>query len=285
MAALVSITPYHRSRRDIVHDLMFRTSRVHTHLDWQETGEWLETQDAPIRLAWRGSTLVGLMAASKPLNQTCWLRMIILDEAMNPSELLCALWTDLRPELMRLDVHQAALLGVREWILPFLPALGFTYLEDIVTLRRGAQSRVMPPQPVSPASIRLAEAADIETMSALDQAAFVPPWQLTSADLRHAYRVAASCTVAVLDSAVVGYQLSTLYFDGAHLARLGVSPHLQGLGIGAALLHDLLLRFNRRGVNGMTVNTQASNVRSQRLYARYGFNRNGYDLPVWTSEV
>src|SRR5262245_27655567 len=131
MVALVSITPYHCSRRDAVHDLMLRTNRTHTHQDWQETGEWLETQDAPIRLAWRGSTLVGVMAASKPLNQTCWLRMIILDETMKAPELLCALWTDLRQELIRQNVHQAALLGVREWILPFLPALGFTYLEDI----------------------------------------------------------------------------------------------------------------------------------------------------------
>jgi hypothetical protein len=31
----------------------------------------------------------------------------------------------------------------------------------------------------------------------------------------------------------------------------------------------------------MTVNTQITNVRSQHLYTGYGFERTGYDLPVW----
>ncbi len=80
---------------------------------------------------------------------------------------------------------------------------------------------------------------------------------------------------------IVGYQLSTLYFDGAHLARLAISPVAQGKGVARALLSDVLTRFDRRGVRTMTVNTQSSNLRSQRLYTGYGFERNGYDLPVW----
>jgi ribosomal protein S18 acetylase RimI-like enzyme len=93
------------------------------------------------------------------------------------------------------------------------------------------------------------------------------------------------CTVAERDSAIIGYQLSTLYFDGGHLARLAVHPSAQGGGVGAALLHDLIQRFMRRGVGSITVNTQASNTRSQRLYQRFGFERNGYDLPVWIAEI
>jgi hypothetical protein len=34
-----------------------------------------------------------------------------------------------------------------------------------------------------------------------------------------------------------------------------------------------------------TVNTQESNVRSQHLYTRFGFARNGYDLPVWMADI
>jgi ribosomal protein S18 acetylase RimI-like enzyme len=47
------------------------------------------------------------------------------------------------------------------------------------------------------------------------------------------------------------------------------------------LLHHLVQTLNKRGVRSITVNTQDSNVRSQRLYQRYGFERNGFDLPVW----
>ena len=52
-----------------------------------------------------------------------------------------------------------------------------------------------------------------------------------------------------------------------------------------ALLIDLLRRFERRSVRAMTVNTQSSNLRSQRLYTGFGFERTGYDLPVWTVEI
>jgi ribosomal protein S18 acetylase RimI-like enzyme len=101
-------------------------------------------------------------------------------------------------------------------------------------------------------------------------------------DLRFARKIAAVHTVAVLDNEIVGYQLSTQYRQSGHLARLAVSPDMQGFGIGAALLDDMIRRFLRRRVRTVTVNTQESNVRSQRLYEQYGFRRNGYDLPVYT---
>jgi ribosomal protein S18 acetylase RimI-like enzyme len=100
-------------------------------------------------------------------------------------------------------------------------------------------------------------------------------------ELRQANRISAASTVAEIDGSIVGYEISTLYFDGAHLARLAVSPHAQGHGVARALLLDTLRRFERRGVHVITVNTQAGNLRSQRLYTSFGFERTGYDLPVW----
>jgi hypothetical protein len=44
----------------------------------------------------------------------------------------------------------------------------------------------------------------------------------------------------------------------------------------------LRARYYTRRVRSLTVNTQLSNLRSQRLYSAYGFRRNGHDLPVWT---
>jgi ribosomal protein S18 acetylase RimI-like enzyme len=76
-----------------------------------------------------------------------------------------------------------------------------------------------------------------------------------------------------------------VYFEGAHLARLAVDPRAQGMGVGAALLNGALRHFARRGLNVMTVNTQHSNDRSQRLYLRAGFRHNGYNMPVWMAEV
>ncbi|MBZ0277817.1 MAG: GNAT family N-acetyltransferase, partial [Anaerolineae bacterium] len=56
-------------------------------------------------------------------------------------------------------------------------------------------------------------------------------------------------------------------------------------GVGGALLGDVLQRFFRRNVFSMTVNTQASNEQSQRLYTRFGFSRTGFDLPYWEAAL
>jgi ribosomal protein S18 acetylase RimI-like enzyme len=103
--------------------------------------------------------------------------------------------------------------------------------------------------------------------------------------MRQAYRNAYSCTLAEWNGMILGFQISTFFLEGAHLARLAVTPQAQGKGIGALLLQDLLQRFIRRGVYAMTVNTQSSNSRSLRLYQRFNFQPNGYDLPYWICTI
>jgi ribosomal-protein-alanine N-acetyltransferase len=256
---------------------------MHSHLDWHETDQWLDGEDAPVRLAWSNNKLVGLLATSTPLNHTVWLRLAAVHDDAQPGPILSALWNDIVEELRGLEIHTVALLMLRDWILHYASDLGFHYVEEIVTLRRPGLA--LPPEVPLPVEIRPAEDDDIKAITRVDQAAFTPPWQLTLSELRQAQRVAAMTTVAVKAGEIVGYQLSTLYFDGSHLARLAVAPTAQRMGIGSALLTDTLRRFSRRGVTSMTVNTQASNTRSQRLYADFGFVRNGYDLPVWMADI
>lgn len=281
--AEVSITPYRRRYRNEVRDLLFHSYRMHSHLDWQETDQWLDTEEAPMRLAWAGGRLVGLMAVSAPLDHTCWIRLAAVSDDMQPLPILVALWTDLKRELHAMGITTVALLILRDWLIHYVGALGFHYVEDIVTLRRAAQrlAELIP----TPYLIRPVIPGDVETIVALDQAAFVPPWQLALTEIRQATRMAAISTVALANSQIVGYQITTLYFDGGHLARLATLPSFQSQGVGSALLDDLLHRLSRRGVSTVTVNTQDSNVRSQQLYQRFGFERNGYDLPVWMIEL
>ncbi len=279
----VTITRYQRRNRQDVRDLLFRSYRMHSHLDWHETDQWLDSEDAPVRLAWSSNKLVGLLATSTPLNHTVWLRLVAVHDDAQPGPVLSALWADIVEELRGLTIHTVALLMLRDWILHYAADLGFHYVEEIVTLRRPGLP--LPPEVPIPIEIRAAEEGEIGSITSVDQAAFAPPWQLTLSELRQAQRVAAMTTVAVKEREIVGYQLSTLYFDGSHLARLAVLPTAQHIGIGSALVADTLRRFVRRGVTSMTVNTQASNTRSQRLYADFGFVRNGYDLPVWMADI
>jgi len=276
----LTLTVYERRYRQPVHDLIFRNYRVHTHLDWYESDQWLSTERGPVRLAWQHGRLVGLLAVSAPLNGASWIRLAAVHDQAAPESVLHALWDSLQPELHDLRAEQVAVLVLRDWIVEHLPSLGFRYREDVITLHRA--SRVLPEPPVNTLRIRAYTPDDLDTIVRVDQAAFAPPWQLSFDELHQATRMSAVCTVALRDAAIVGYQLSTFYYEGGHLARLAVAPEAQGTGVGATLLADLIHRFARRGIYGVTVNTQSTNHHSQRLYTRFDFHPNGYNLPVWT---
>lgn len=278
-----TITPYHRRHLQAIHDLMFHTELVHTHLDWFETDMWLESAESIVQMAWMGGRLVGVMGASRPLNDSSWIRFVAVMPNADPPRILRLLWDTLRANLQAAQVTRVCLLGISDWMQRYASDLGFRYQEDIVTLER--RGGTLPTAPDSPATVRVSDVRDLPHILRVDSAAFVPPWQLSAEELRYAFRMASSCTVALVDDAIVGYQLSTLYFDGGHLARLAVLPYLQGQRVGAVLLHDLLTRFARRSIHLMSVNTQASNRRSRDLYTRFGFQTNGYDLPYFRADL
>ncbi|MFN8378417.1 MAG: GNAT family N-acetyltransferase [Anaerolineae bacterium] len=279
------LSPYQRKHRIAAHELLVSSFHVHTHLDWFDVEDWLATSGAPIRVAARNGRLSGLMGVSAPLDGASWLRIAAVSDYQDTGSILLTLWEDLKPELRALGVHQVAVLLLRDWPERYLPRMGFHYLEDIVTLRR-SDSREPVELTVDGCTVRTMRAEDMSAVVETDHTAFQPPWQMGGEELRRAEESAAWSTVAVSSSGeILGYQMTTLYFDGAHLARLAVLPQVRSRGIGRMLVSSMLRYFWRRGVYGITVNTQESNIASQRLYTRLGFERTGYDLPVWVADL
>ncbi len=279
----VNITPYERSHQQAVLDLVFQSTAVHTHFDWCDTAQWLRTPGAIIRLAWQHTRLLGILGASPSLNGYSWLRLLAFTDDIPTQAIIGLLWEAMSDEMIADGSQQCAVLLAENWPTRYLPALGFAYQEDIITLCRG-RSRPIEPQP-SPATIHIADNDDLGVMAEIDLAAFSPLWQMSHLEIYQAYRIAAASTVALINDTVIGFQISTVYQDRAHLARLAILPDAQGQGIGSALITDLIERFHRRRVYTLTVNTQESNLRSQRLYQRFNFKRNGYDLPIWIAQL
>jgi ribosomal protein S18 acetylase RimI-like enzyme len=287
-AAGLHIEPYHARDRQQVRALIARSEKSHVHLDWHEVEAWLGSVHVPAWLAWEGGRLVGVMAVSEPLGGACWVRLAAAADGHDARAVLAQVWQPLAAELHGLGVRECAFLLIRAWTEALAPVLGFTRSEQIITLARGS-SGARPAFPPPPVTLRTAYEADLPGIEAVDHRAFAPPWQMTAADLAGALHAAAFARVAVASEGtarrIVGYQICTLYFDGAHLARLAVAPDMQGQSVGAALVEDAITHFGARGVHAMTVNTQGNNTASQRLYARFGFEHNGYDLPVWTARL
>lgn len=294
--SLFSITDYQRRHRSAIRDLLSRAELSHTHLDWQDTEAWLEDAQPPLRLGWLRDRLIGVLSASEtePLlcrvsgeaepPRACWMRLAAVADSYDPVNILLRLWRPLRAELHEQAVREAAFLMIRPWTHEVGTALGFTPIEQIITLSRD-DSRIPDQIEVEGVHLRTAYNDDLAALIDVDHDAFIPPWQMTANDIRHAMTAASICKVATVEREIVGYQISTLYFDGAHLARLAVRSAWQGRGVGAALVSDMIRHFGRRSVYAMTVNTQGSNRVSQRLYQRFGFTHNGYDLPVWEVQL
>ncbi|MFW5691897.1 MAG: GNAT family N-acetyltransferase [Chloroflexota bacterium] len=280
----LTITPFQPDKRRLTADLLFYSRYAQAHLDWYEVDAWLNSDDAIIRTAWDGSSLVGLISASQPLNGATWVRVVAVGQHYQPQQILPPLWDALAAALRNMGTEKVCWLLIENWPVDYLPRLGFSYYDEIITLKRTGHT--LPPyRSMAGLRVRSVEMKDLPELTRVDHQAFAPPWQMTSDDIRQGRQIAACCYLAELNDAVVGYQLSTFHQQSGHLARLAVLPEMQGRGVGAALLNNLITYFLRRRIDTVTVNTQLQNQRSQRLYARFGFNRSGYNLPVWLTNL
>lgn len=109
---------------------------------------------------------------------------------------------------------------------------------------------------------------------ALDNAAF--PW-LWRNSLEEFWEYLGSPGVQVLaihDRNTLAAYIGVTAFEGwGHIDRVAVQPERQGEGLGAVAVALGLDMLRRGGARRVGLSTQRSNVRSQRLYERLGFQR------------
>ncbi|MBK9126035.1 MAG: GNAT family N-acetyltransferase [Chloroflexi bacterium] len=277
----LTVVPYERRYRAEVLDLISYSYQRHVHLDWYDADEWLDHIGGIVQLAWRGTHLVGMLGASYPTDGMAWLRLAALADGVHEQEVMDRLWVPLVDAMVVAGVRQCWVLALEPWLDYALAPLGLRQVEMLVTLRR--EGAALPPVDSHGVTLHTATIDDVEEMTAIDQAAFAPPYPMSAHDMRRAYRTSAISTVARLDGRMVGFQISTRHGDQGHLARLAVLPELQGHGIGVLLTRECVAAFLRRQVDAVSVNTQASNTRSLKTYQALGFARTGYDLPIYAA--
>lgn len=269
-------------------NLYRRMPRAHLHLDWRTLEAWLPDPDLNGWVLRRGNRIhaflgaaVNRIAPDQTDDLGAWLRMIV-PAGVNDGT-LDGLWHALRDSLHAQGVNEVAVLALDEWVELPIAKWGFEVSTAVVTMRRiqGPQ----PTQPEPPLRTRPASVADMPAIAQLDASAFGKLWHYNLTMLRFAQLHAASFTVLEDAGRILGYQLSTAHAKSGHLARLAVTPDVQGQGLGALLLGDMMRHFEEQGMTTLTVNTQEDNIRSQRLYKRFGFDYIGFKVPVWTVSI
>ena len=127
-----------------------------------------------------------------------------------------------------------------------------------------------------PAWPRLAGQDDLETLAAIEAAAFESPWSPES--LHAALEPPRARAWLVLDPGTreaQGYALFLTVVDEAELLRIAVVPRRRRRGVARALLAAGLDDLDRRGIRVCHLEVRADNQPALALYAEAGFREVG----------
>jgi ribosomal protein S18 acetylase RimI-like enzyme len=251
------------------------------HLDWKRPLDWLGQQ--PFLVAEQKGRLRAALICPPEPPEVAWIRAFAASGEVRLEEVWQALWQDASRALQRANVRHVAALCTEGWMQKLLADSRFSPQETVVVLTWNPDAPLPPPR--FRARPRVMASRDLPQVYAVDRACFAPLWQNSAASLEVAFNQARFATVLEDETGLVGYQISTPSPRGGHLARLGVHPRTQGMGIGYALVYDVLQRFTQlpfaSGNLQITVNTQAENAASLAVYRKANFQLMGHQYPVY----
>jgi ribosomal-protein-alanine N-acetyltransferase len=256
---------------------------VHRHLDYRPPLDWIGY--TPFLVLEQASRIEAALACPPDPPAIAWIRLFAAATQIPVTNAWDVLWAESYNQLITdPKILYAAAIPLYAWFEALLKRNHFQRSHSIVMLSWDGPG--LPETPSNPVvSVRPMTLDDLVEVEIIDTASFSLVWQNSLTYLEIAFRQAAVATVAEYEGQLVGYQISTGTPIGGHLARLAVLPHLQGKGIGYALLYDLLNQFTRRGARTITVNTQKDNLASLSLYRKSGFQMTGEEYPIYQLEL
>lgn len=114
----------------------------------------------------------------------------------------------------------------------------------------------------------------VDLITRLDQAAFPWLWRNTRTEFEVYLRIpGVAVSLIEVNDEPAGYAGATLFSGWGHIDRIALWPDLQGQGLGWDALGLVVDAMRRRGARRVALSTQRTNLRSQRLYERFGFRR------------
>lgn len=153
---------------------------------------------------------------------------------------------------------------------------GLELLEDVISFE--VDARVARPDDLqlgAPLRLVTVDSPLLDRILEIDHAAFPWLWRNSRLEFEH-YLFTPGVEIWALRDQVgepIGYVGITGYAGWGHLDRIAVDPAVQGRGYGERAVRFALARLHRLGARRIGLSTQRSNLRSQRLYARIGFQQ------------
>jgi ribosomal protein S18 acetylase RimI-like enzyme len=269
-------------------ELLQRASYTHLHVDWRLPGDWLGTPSFVVAetTAEHGQgagKLVGCFAVGADPPPAGWVRVAAVENNLGARVLLQAMQDVALDAAEKSGVTHVGFLPLQQWPTQWVRVLGFQQIDKVVTYVKHGLTIPDQSRYNHAVKIRPVRAEDLPRLVEIEEQAFAPLWRHSEEGLWLGWHNALCFDVAELGGHLVGFQYSAASDnrDSGHLVRLTVSPDAQGAGVGGALLAAALQQYGQLHLHGASLNTQASNVASRRLYERFGYARIDYSWPVW----
>lgn len=151
---------------------------------------------------------------------------------------------------------------------------GLDLFEEVISFE--VDARVSQPgdmQLDAPLRLIHADSPLLDRILEIDHAAFSWLWRNSRLEFQH-YLLTPGVEIWALrdrSGKPVSYVGITSYAGWGHLDRIAVDPAFQGSGYGDRAVRFAIARLRQLGARRIGLSTQRSNLRSQRLYARIGF--------------
>lgn len=265
-----------RSDRRAIANLLRRAHFTTPHL-WRWQGHLGE--DGFVLSETRGR-IEGALLALADESPVAWVRVAAVADSLEIGDWLDASLPPIVGQVAATGAEALAWMDYQGWAGRYLAERGFAPAVRVVTLDK--KDRAIPDGSTPPVRLRQPTKDDFAMLADIDRRAFTPMWWRSESSVRQRGKATSRFTVAELEGEVVGYAEWECGLSAAHVNRLAVDPRYQGRGIGALLLTRVLEALWNCGAQTVSLNTQASNHRSQRLYDRFNFRPTGESVIVWS---
>ena len=112
---------------------------------------------------------------------------------------------------------------------------------------------------------------DIDEVMEIEHASFTLPWSRDSFEQEISNNPHAFYVVARVDSKIVGYGGIWVVLDEGHVTNIAVHPRFRRLGIGSAMLSEILAYALSQKVVFLTLEVRETNIAAQKLYSSFNF--------------
>jgi ribosomal protein S18 acetylase RimI-like enzyme len=225
-------------------------------------------------------TLALSVSAAKAQEHWADVMMAAVAPGWGAGRTLVALLDAALPALRPRGITALVCLTDNDWLADALLQARFAETDRVVMYTRQHRGLLPAVRPV--ALLRRAGPAEADTVLELNAAVFPPLWRYDPAVTLSWLLTADHAILAERAGRPVGFALTNRATGNecAQLIRLAVHPVAQSQGIGRQLVVDALTYAWQHGAPGLTLNTQASNTPSRRLYESLGFRLTGSSVTV-----